>query len=75
MLLLAAIALVVALFFGLGLHRQLTLEALQRAHGALLERRQQSPLLVGGAYVVLYVGLAEKPRPAALQLITAGISC
>ena len=72
LLLLAAIALVVALFFGLGLHRQLTLEALQRAHGALLERRQQSPLLVGGAYVVLYVLVAALSLPGAAVLTLAG---
>ena len=71
LLLLTAIALVVALFFGLGLHRQLTLEALQRAHGALLERRQQGPLLVGGAYVALYVLVAALSLPGAAVLTLA----
>ncbi len=72
LLLLTAIALVLALFFGLGLHRQLTLEALQRAHGALLERRQQSPLQVGAAYLVIYVLVAALSLPGAAVLTLAG---
>ncbi len=72
LLLVAAITLVVVLFFALGLHRQLTLEALQKAHGALLERRQQAPLLVGGAYVALYVLVAALSLPGAAVLTLAG---
>jgi hypothetical protein len=63
---------VVVLFFGLGLHRQLTLEALQQAHGALVERRRQSPLLVGGAYMGIYVLVAALSLPGAAVLTLAG---
>ncbi|MGL6133219.1 MAG: FAD-dependent oxidoreductase [Prochlorococcaceae cyanobacterium] len=72
LLLIAAIALVVVLFFGLGLHRQLTLEGLQRAHGALLERRAQSPLLVAGAYMLIYVVVTALSLPGAAVLTLAG---
>ena len=72
LLLIAAIALVVALFFGLGLHHQLTLEGLQRAHGALLERRAQAPLLVAGAYMLIYVLVTALSLPGAAVLTLAG---
>ncbi len=72
LLMIAAIALVLALFFGLGLHRQLTLEGLQRTHGALLERRAQSPLLVAGAYMVIYVVVTALSLPGAAVLTLAG---
>ncbi|WP_216912674.1 MULTISPECIES: bifunctional TVP38/TMEM64 family protein/FAD-dependent oxidoreductase [unclassified Synechococcus] len=72
LLLIAAIALVVVLFFTLGLHRQLTLEALQAAHGALLEQRRQTPLLVAGAYLLLYVLVAALSLPGAAVLTLAG---
>ena len=71
-LLIAAIALVMLLFFALGLHRQLTLEALQAAHGALLEQRRQAPLLVAGAYLLLYVLVAALSLPGAAVLTLAG---
>ncbi|MCH9714838.1 MAG: FAD-dependent oxidoreductase [Cyanobacteria bacterium] len=71
-LLITAIALVVALFFGLGLHRQLTLEGLQQAHSALLERRAQSPLLVAGAYLLIYVLVTALSLPGAAVLTLAG---
>ncbi len=72
LLLIAAIALVVVLFFALGLHRQLTLEGLQRAHGALLERRVQAPVLVAGAYMLLYVLVTALLLPGAAVLTLAG---
>ena len=72
LLLIAAIALVVALFFGLGLHRQLTLEGLQRAHGALLEQRAQAPLLVAGAYMLIYVLVTALLLPGAAVLTLGG---
>ncbi len=72
LLLIAAIALVVVLFFALGLHRQLTLEGLQRAHGALLERRAQAPVLVAGAYMLIYVLVAALSLPGAAVLTLAG---
>ncbi|MCP9785702.1 FAD-dependent oxidoreductase [Cyanobium sp. N5-Cardenillas] len=72
LLLLAAIALAVVLFFALGLHRQLTLEALQKAHGTLLEQRRQAPLLVAGAYLLLYVLVAALSLPGAAVLTLAG---
>ena len=71
-LLIAAIALVVVLFFALGLHRQLTLEGLQQVHGALLERRAQAPLLVAGGYVLIYVLVAALSLPGAAVLTLAG---
>jgi pyruvate/2-oxoglutarate dehydrogenase complex dihydrolipoamide dehydrogenase (E3) component/uncharacterized membrane protein YdjX (TVP38/TMEM64 family) len=72
LLLVAAIALVVVLFFALGLHRQLTLEGLQRAHGALLEQRAQAPVLVAGAYMLLYVLITALSLPGAAVLTLAG---
>ena len=72
MLLIAAIAMVVALFFALGLHRQLTLEGLQRAHGALLERRAQAPVLVAGTYLLIYVLVTALSLPGAAVLTLAG---
>ncbi|MCP9927737.1 FAD-dependent oxidoreductase [Cyanobium sp. CH-040] len=72
LLLIAAITLVVALFFGLGLHRQLTLEGLQRAHSALLERRAQSPLPVAAAYMAIYVLVTALSLPGAAVLTLAG---
>ena len=71
-LLIAAITLVVVLFFALGLHRQLTLEGLQRAHGALLERREQAPVLVAGAYMLIYVLVTALSLPGAAVLTLAG---
>ncbi|MFO7629899.1 MAG: FAD-dependent oxidoreductase [Prochlorococcaceae cyanobacterium] len=71
-LLIAAIALVLALFFALGLHRQLTLEGLQRAHGALLERQAQAPVLVAGAYMLIYVLVTALSLPGAAVLTLAG---
>jgi len=72
LLLIAAIALVVVLFFALGLHRQLTLEGLQRAHGALLEQRAQAPVLVAGAYMLIYVLVTALSLPGAAVLTLAG---
>jgi hypothetical protein len=72
LLLIAALAQVVVLFFALGLHRQLTLEGLQRAHGALLERRAQAPVLVAGAYMLLYVLVTAQSLPGAAVLTLAG---
>ncbi len=72
LLLIAAIALVVALFFALGLHRQLTLEGLQRAHGALLEQRAQAPVLVAGAYMLIYIVVTALSLPGATVLTLAG---
>ncbi len=72
LLLIAAIALAVALFFALGLHRQLNLAALQRAHGALLEWRARSPLLVAGAYLLAYVLVTALSLPGAAVLTLAG---
>lgn len=71
-LLIAAITLVVVLFFALGLHRQLTLEGLQRAHGALLEQREQAPVLVAGAYMLIYVLVTALSLPGAAVLTLAG---
>lgn len=72
MLLIAAIALAVVLFFALGLHRQLTLEGLQRAHGALLEQRAQAPVLMASAYMLLYVLVTALSLPGAAVLTLAG---
>jgi pyruvate/2-oxoglutarate dehydrogenase complex dihydrolipoamide dehydrogenase (E3) component/uncharacterized membrane protein YdjX (TVP38/TMEM64 family) len=72
LLLIAAIALAVVLFFALGLHRQLTLEGLQRAHGALLEQRAQAPVLMASAYMLLYVLVTALSLPGAAVLTLAG---
>lgn len=72
LLLIAAIALVVVLFFALGLHRQLSLEGLQRAHGALLERQAQAPVLMAGIYMLIYVLVTALSLPGAAVLTLAG---
>ncbi|SBO43377.1 FAD-dependent oxidoreductase [Cyanobium sp. NIES-981] len=72
LLLLAAIALAVALFFGFGLQRQLTLEGLQRAQGSLLAWRQAAPLQSSLAYMGLYVVVTALSLPGAAVLTLAG---
>ncbi len=70
--LLAAIALVVALFFGFGLQRFLTLEALQQAQGSLQGWRQQAPLQSALTYMAVYVVVTALSLPGAAVLTLAG---
>ncbi|MFQ6537893.1 MULTISPECIES: FAD-dependent oxidoreductase [Aphanothece] len=72
LLLLAAIVLAVALFFGFGLQRQLTLEGLQRAQGSLLAWRQAAPLQSALAYMGVYVVVTALSLPGAAVLTLAG---
>ncbi len=70
--LLAAIALVVALFFGFGLQRFLTLEALQQAQGSLQAWRQEAPLQSALTYMAVYVVVTALSLPGAAVLTLAG---
>lgn len=70
--LLAAIALVVALFFGFGLQRFLTLESLQQAQGSLQAWRQEAPLQSALTYMAVYVVVTALSLPGAAVLTLAG---
>ena len=71
LLLLLVIALVAA-FFGLGLHRQLDLDSLKAGMGQFAAWRDASPLLVAGAYFVLYVIVTALSLPGAAVMTLAG---
>jgi pyruvate/2-oxoglutarate dehydrogenase complex dihydrolipoamide dehydrogenase (E3) component/uncharacterized membrane protein YdjX (TVP38/TMEM64 family) len=70
--LLTLLALVVALFFGLGLHQQLSLGALQQAHADLLSWRRQAPVVTAATYMSLYVAITALSLPGAAVLTLAG---
>ena len=70
---LAALALtLVAVFFGLGLNRHLTLEALQTSRDALATAYAAHPATFGAAYFGLYTLTAALSLPGAAVLTLAG---
>lgn len=72
-LLLAALAVaLIAAFFGLGLHRYLTLETLQASRQALTEARIAAPLGFAAGYFLLYVLVAALSLPGATVLTLGG---
>ena len=72
-LLLAALALAcIAAFFGLGLHKHLTLEALKASRQALTEARAAAPLTFAAGYFLLYVLVAALSLPGATVLTLGG---
>lgn len=72
-LLLAALAVaLVAAFFGLGLQRYLTLEALKDSRQALTEARAAAPLTFAAGYFLLYVLVAALSLPGATVLTLGG---
>src|SRR5690606_1970577 len=71
LLLLLVVALLTA-FFGLGLHRQLDLDSLQAGMAQFAAWRDASPLLVAGAYFVLYVVVTALSLPGAAVMTLAG---
>ncbi|EKO40475.1 MAG: hypothetical protein B193_0798 [Solidesulfovibrio magneticus str. Maddingley MBC34] len=72
-LLLAALALAcIAAFFGLGLQRYLTLEALKDSRQALAEARAATPLTFAAGYFLLYVLVAALSLPGATVLTLGG---
>jgi uncharacterized membrane protein YdjX (TVP38/TMEM64 family) len=72
-LLLAALALAcIAAFFGLGLQRYLTLEALKASRQALTEARAAAPLAFVAGYFLLYVLVAALSLPGATVLTLGG---
>ncbi len=72
LLVLALVLLGIGLFFGLGLERQLSLEALQQSQHQLLAWRQQRPLAAAALYVSLYVLITGLSLPGATPLTLAG---
>ena len=71
-LVLVAIAGAVAAFFAAGLQHVFTLEGLQSHEHDLLVLRDRHPILLAGAYVLLYVIMAALSIPGALIVTLAG---
>lgn len=69
---LAAIVSILVLFFGLGFHRQLTLEALQQAHAALQHQRAASPWSMAALFLVAYILITALSLPGAAVGSLAG---
>ncbi|QEY33301.1 pyridine nucleotide-disulfide oxidoreductase [Synechococcus sp. RSCCF101] len=72
LLLLTAVVALVAAFFGLGLHRQLSLTNLQMARGDLIAWRESRPLAVSLIYGLIYVVVTGLSLPGAAVLTLAG---
>ena len=72
LLLLAVLAVVVVLFFRLGLHERLSLEALRASHAQLVAWRQAAPLKASALYLVAYVVVTGLSLPGAAVLTLAG---
>lgn len=66
------VALFIALFFGLGLDRYLTLDMLKASHETLKETRLGDPWLFAVAYVALYVLVTALSLPGAAIMTLAG---
>ncbi len=62
---------VVALFFGAGLDRYLTLESLKESQGQLAAMRAQSPSLAALAAFLIYVGVVALSLPGATVMTLA----
>ena len=60
------------LFFGLGLHRYLTLDALRQHHRLLADWVEQHPLLAGPLYVLAYAAVVAFSLPGGLAMSLAG---
>ena len=71
-LLLLLVVALIATFFGLGLHRQLDLASLKAGMAQFAAWRDASPLLVAGAYFVLYVIVTALSLPGAAVMTLAG---
>lgn len=69
--LLFAVVVAVAAFFGFGLGRGFTLEAVQANEQRLLALREHSPLVFAAAYLLLYVGTTALSVPGAAVLTVA----
>ncbi|RFO97531.1 pyridine nucleotide-disulfide oxidoreductase [Rhodoferax lacus] len=71
-LLLGVLAAAVALFFGLGLHRYLSLATLQQRHAEFAALYAQHPWDVRAGYFLLYLAVASLSLPGAAILTLAG---
>ena len=71
-LLLLLVVVLVAAFFALGLHRQLDLASLKAGMAQFAAWRDASPLLVAGAYFLLYVVVTALSLPGAAVMTLAG---
>ena len=69
---LALLAAAVALFFGLGLGRYLSLDYLRQSHDKLVAQYAQSPWTLRAAYFAAYVAVASLSLPGAAILTLAG---
>ncbi len=72
LVLVVLVVLLVAGFFLFDLQRFLSLEALQRARGTLLEWRRQAPLQTAGGFMAVYVLVTALSLPGAAVLTLAG---
>ena len=71
-LMLGVLAAAVALFFGLGLSRYLSLATLQQRHAEFAEQYAQHPWELRTGYFLLYVAVASLSLPGAAILTLAG---
>jgi pyruvate/2-oxoglutarate dehydrogenase complex dihydrolipoamide dehydrogenase (E3) component/uncharacterized membrane protein YdjX (TVP38/TMEM64 family) len=71
-ILLAVIALAIVTFFGLGLHKQLTLEGLKSSVDGFTTARTNSPLLFGVSFFFLYILITALSLPGATIMTLAG---
>lgn len=69
---LGAIAVAVALFFALGLHKYLTLSQLKGSRDALMRLYQEHTMLFVAAYFAAYVAVAALSLPGAAVMTLAG---
>ena len=72
LLLLVAVLGVAAVFFGFGLHRQLSLDNLRAAQGQLEAWRQAAPAQLAALYFIAYVVVTGLSLPGAAILTLAG---
>jgi pyruvate/2-oxoglutarate dehydrogenase complex dihydrolipoamide dehydrogenase (E3) component/uncharacterized membrane protein YdjX (TVP38/TMEM64 family) len=71
-LLLGVLAAAVALFFGLGLNRYLSLATLQQRHAEFADQYAQHPWELRAGYFMLYLAVASMALPGAAILTLAG---
>ena len=64
-LLLAALGVLVVGFYALGLHDYLTIDAIKEQRSAIANQFAESPLIVGGIYMLVFVAATTLSLPAA----------
>lgn len=59
-------------FFALGLHRHLSLDAIQQQQARLTEWRDQQPLATAGVFLAIYIAVTALSLPGAAVMTLAG---